>query len=76
MVDEGNTERGIDAIRAWRERTASHYEYTTEVFGAEQTTEHEYVLTGRLTGNFPGGIADLTWRFSLEGDLISHLHID
>jgi hypothetical protein len=33
------------------------------------------VLTGRLAGNFPGGTADLTWRFTLDGDHINRLDI-
>jgi hypothetical protein len=38
-------------------------------------SENEYVLTGRLAGNFPGGTADLTWRFTLDGGHINRLHI-
>ena len=32
LVDEGETWHGSSAIRAWREGTASRYEYTTQVF--------------------------------------------
>jgi hypothetical protein len=34
-----------------------------------------YLVTGRLTGNFPGGTAELQWRFTVHGDLISRLEI-
>jgi hypothetical protein len=32
-------------------------------------------LTGRLTGNFPGGTADLRWDFSIAGQQITRLVI-
>ena len=75
VIDEGETYRGIGGIRSWREEVTSKYEYTTEVVDAQRTSEDEYVLTGRLAGNFPGGTADLTWRFMLDGDHINRLHI-
>jgi Domain of unknown function (DUF4440) len=75
VIDEGEAHSGIGGIRSWREEVTSKYEYTTEVVDAQRPSENEYVLTGRLTGNFPGGTADLTWRFTLEGDHISRLHI-
>ena len=37
--------------------------------------DDEYIVTGRLEGNFPGGTAALRWRFALAGDLIRRLHI-
>jgi ketosteroid isomerase-like protein len=75
VVDEGKTWRGIGKIRAWREGPASLYQYTTEVFDTNAAGEDEYLVTGRLEGNFPGGTAELKWRFTLAGDRISHLHI-
>jgi ketosteroid isomerase-like protein len=75
VVDEGETRRGIDDIRAWRDGAASRYDYTTEVFDIERTGDHAYLVVGRLTGNFPGGTADLKWRFTLRGDRITYLHI-
>jgi uncharacterized protein (TIGR02246 family) len=75
VVDEGETWRGINEIRAWREGPASQYEYTTDVLDVVSDGEDEYVATGRLEGNFPGGTADVTWRFSLDRDRISLLHI-
>jgi ketosteroid isomerase-like protein len=75
VVDEGETWRGISEIRAWRQGPASRYQYTTEVFDTERTGEDEYLVTGRLEGNFPGGTAELAWGFTLAGDRIRHLHI-
>jgi hypothetical protein len=35
----------------------------------------EYLVTGRLEGNFPRGTADLGWRFIVAGDRVVHLQI-
>jgi hypothetical protein len=45
------------------------------VIGTERTGEESYLVAGRLTGNFPGGTAELKWRFTVHGDLISRLEI-
>ena len=76
VVDEGQTYHGTAEIRGWQEGAASKYQYTTEVFGTQLTDEESYLVTGRLTGNFPGGTAELQWRFTVQGDLISRLEID
>ncbi len=75
VVDEGQTWRGTAEIQDWQEGTASKYQYTSEVLGAERTGEDSYLVTGRLTGNFPGGTADLKWHFTVDGDLITRLEI-
>jgi hypothetical protein len=45
------------------------------VRGAEPAGTDIFLVTGRLVGNFPGGTADLTWRFTLAGDRIRQLEI-
>jgi hypothetical protein len=75
LVDEGVTYRGEAEIRTWRTGPAIKYTYTTEVFAAEKPATDRYVVSGRLTGNFPGGTADLRWDFTLTGELISRLVI-
>ena len=57
VVDEGQTYHDTAQIRGWQKCAASRYQYTTEVFGNERTGEESYLVTGRFTGNFPGGIA-------------------
>jgi hypothetical protein len=54
-------------IRAWRENVASVYEYTTDLVGVEAAGEGEYVARVHLEGNFPGGIVDLRYRFTVDG---------
>jgi hypothetical protein len=75
VVDEGQTYRGTAEIRAWRLGPASKYEYSTAVLGREALGTDRYVVTGRLTGNFPGGTVDLKFDFTVAGGLISRLAI-
>jgi hypothetical protein len=75
VVDEGETRRGTNAIRAWQTGPASQYTYTTDVLGTHALAAERFVVTGRLTGNFPGGTAELKWDFTVTGDRISQLII-
>ncbi|SDJ96432.1 SnoaL-like domain-containing protein [Nonomuraea maritima] len=75
VADEGHTWRGAAEIRAWLEGTASQYEYTTELLGAQAEGEDAVTVTGRIDGDFPGGTAQLDWHFTLAGGLIRHLRI-
>jgi hypothetical protein len=75
VVDEGETRRGTTAIRAWQTGPASRYTYTTQVLGTHALTAERFVVTGRLTGNFPGGTAELKWDFTIAGERISRLVI-
>ena len=75
VVDEGEARRGKAEIRAWQLGAASKYEYETDVLSGEALGADRYLVTGRLTGNFPGGTAQLRWDFTVAGDLISHLVI-
>ncbi len=65
VIDEGEERHGTAEIRAWQTGAASKYTYTTEITGAEALGPDRYLVTGRLTGNFPGGTADLKWDFSI-----------
>jgi hypothetical protein len=75
VVDEGETRHGTTAIRAWQTGPASQYTYTTDVLRADVLSADRFVVTGRLTGNFPGGTAELKWDFTIAGDHISRLVI-
>jgi hypothetical protein len=75
VVDEGETRHGTIEIRAWQTGPASRYTYTTEVLATDALTPDRFVVTGRLTGNFPGGTAELKWDFTLAGDRIRRLVI-
>jgi hypothetical protein len=75
VVDEGETRHGTTDIRAWQLGAASRYRYTTEILGTVTLAPDRYVVTGRLTGNFPGGTAELTWDFTVAAGRICRLVI-
>ena len=75
VIDEGETRHGTTEIRAWQTGAASKYTYTTEITSAEALGPDRYLVTGRLTGNFPGGTADLKWDFTIAGQHITKLVI-
>jgi hypothetical protein len=75
VTDEGETRQGVAEIRAWQLGPASAYTYRTGLRNTEQLGPDRHLVTGRLTGNFPGGTADLTWDFTIAGNKISRLVI-
>jgi len=75
VTDEGRDYTGTEEIGAWVATAASEYIYTTEFTGAT-TTDAGVDVGQHLEGNFPGGIADLHYRFTLEGDSISRVVIE
>ena len=75
VIDEGEERHGTAEIRAWQTGAASKYTYTPEITGSEALGPDRYLVTGRLTGNFPGGTADLKWDFTIAGQHITRLTI-
>ena len=75
VVDEGEMRHGTTEIRAWQIGPASRYTYTTEVLDTDAVKADRHVVTGRLTGNFPGGTVELKWDFTVTGGRISRLVI-
>jgi ketosteroid isomerase-like protein len=75
VIDEGEARRGLEQIRAWRAGPVRKYTYTTELFSSETVASDRYLVTGRLTGNFPGGVVDLTWDITIADGLIKQLVI-
>ncbi|GAB3228569.1 nuclear transport factor 2 family protein [Mycolicibacterium hippocampi] len=76
VTDEGHTFHGGDAIRTWLGSAGSEYTFTTEFTGATTTDPAHIDVLQRLEGDFPGGTADLHYRFTLDGELISRLVIE
>ncbi len=75
VVDEGETRHGIAEIRAWQIGPASKYTYTTQILDTVALAPERYRITGRLTGDFPGGIAELKWDFTVAAGRITRLAI-
>jgi ketosteroid isomerase-like protein len=76
VTDEGHTYIGRDAIREWLASSASEYRYTIELTAAREIDSSHYVAVHHLEGDFPGGVADLQFKFSLRHGLIHRLVID
>ena len=68
VIDEGEERHGTAEIRAWQTGAASKYTYTIEISGTKALGPDRYLVTGRLTGDFPGGTADLKWDFTIAGE--------
>jgi uncharacterized protein (TIGR02246 family) len=76
VTDEGRTHRGKREIRDWLARGASQYTYTTTLVAAHHVDDEHYVAVNHLEGDFPGGVVDLRFRFTLDGDRIAELVIE
>jgi hypothetical protein len=75
VIDEREERHGTAEIRAWQTGAASKYTYTTEITGSQALGADRYLVTGRLTGDFPGGTADLNWDFTIADQHITRLII-
>jgi hypothetical protein len=75
VTDEGRDYTGTDEVGDWLATAGSEYTYTAEFTGAT-TTDAGIDLSQHLEGNFPGGVADLHYRFTLDGAVISRLVIE
>ena len=75
VTDEGHDYKGHDEIGAWVATAAAEYTYTTAFTGAT-TTEAGVDVGQHLEGNFPGGVADLHYRFTLDDSVISRVVIE
>ncbi|GAA1560139.1 hypothetical protein GCM10009789_11780 [Kribbella sancticallisti] len=73
--DDGTTYTGHDEIHRWRAAESSEYTYTVEISHVEKFDDTRYVVTTHLEGDFPGGVVDVIYRFTLADDLIAHLQI-
>ena len=75
VKDEGRTYAGHQAIRAWWRETKDKYQTVLEPL---EVGDEDDVTTvrARVTGQFPGSPAMITFMFRLHGDWISHLDIE
>jgi SnoaL-like domain len=75
VLDEGETYRGINGLRAWQEGPASRWEYTVTILEALPLADGRLRVGGRLDGNFPGGTARVNFDFELADEHIRALAI-
>ena len=74
VEDEGHKHAGRAAIEKWKTAASAKYSYTSQPLALEQTNGR-YVVTSRVTGNFPGSPLDLRYAFRLERGKIVSLEI-
>jgi ketosteroid isomerase-like protein len=76
VTDEGRDYRGHEEINAWLTGSSSAYTYTTEFTRATKREPAQVDVVQHLEGDFPGGTADLHFRFTTDAALISRLVIE
>jgi|SRR5882672_2197175 len=72
--DEGQTRQGIAAIRQWAVEVSKKYRPTVETLDIAQA-DGRTILTGRVSGDFPGSPVELRYVFTLNGGKIERLEI-
>jgi hypothetical protein len=73
--DEDQDWAGRERIRQWLVKTSTEYTFTRTILGAERAGTDSWLVRNRLEGNFPGGIVDLRYEFTVDHGLISRLSI-
>ncbi|MDX5574471.1 MULTISPECIES: nuclear transport factor 2 family protein [Streptomyces] len=76
VLDDGKTYEGIEEIRAWAEKSATEFTYTSTRIGQRIADDRHVVVRVRLDGNFPGGTVTLRYRFLLDAGRIGNLAIE
>ena len=75
VIDEDRTYRGHDEIRHWLSTAAREFTYTRTLIDAEHLDDGTWLVRNRLEGTFPGGVANLRYRFALAEGHIAELEI-
>lgn len=75
VVDQDETFRGAEQVLDFLRHAGSEFTYTTELVAARRRDDAHWEVVNRIEGDFPGNVADLTYRFTLADDLISELTI-
>jgi hypothetical protein len=74
VTDEGRTHVGPAAIESWKTAASARFSYATRPVALEKA-DHKYIVTTRVTGNFPGSPLDLRFIFALERGRVASLEI-
>jgi len=73
--DEDQDWVGREQIRQWLLKTSTEYTFTRTLLGIERGAGSCWLVRNRLEGNFPGGVVDLRYEFTVDDGLISRLSI-
>jgi catalase len=74
VKDEGHEHHGLEEIRSWMEETIEKYDYQVEPTEVTES-DGETVVTGLVSGRFPGSPVRLRHTFTLDHEKISRLEI-
>jgi ketosteroid isomerase-like protein len=74
ITDVGESFAGEEALRRFITEAGAEFTYTDEITGVARDGD-VCVVTHHLEGDFPGGEADLDYRFSLDNDRIARVDI-
>lgn len=74
VKDEGELRRGAEAIRAWWRAAKAKYRHNVAPISAA-TEGDRVIVSGDVTGDFPGSPATLRFTFDLSTDGIRRLEI-
>jgi SnoaL-like domain len=72
--DENETHKGLAAIKEWKAETKRKYQHTIDPLRVVEK-DGAFVVTNRLTGNFPGSPIELEFVFTVRNDKIISLEI-
>lgn len=72
--DEGQEMRGLPAIKEWSDKGFEKYQYVIEPIGIADIGDMT-VLTGAVSGSFPGSPIPLDFNFVIHHDKIVVLNI-
>jgi ketosteroid isomerase-like protein len=75
VFDDGHEYRGLDTIRDWLARASTQFTYTRHFLHAGAEEPNLWLVHNRLEGDFPGGVVELRYRFTLVDGLIADLVI-
>lgn len=74
VQDEGQTLQGPQQIVSWWQAAKAKYNHSAEPLEMTEA-DGKTVVRARVSGDFPGSPAVLTFRFGLSGDRITCLEI-
>lgn len=72
--DEGRDRVGLADIRAWKDEVTRKYMPVMEVLRSAEK-DGRTIVTGRVSGNFPGSPVELSYAFTLKDGKIARLEI-
>jgi len=75
LKDDGHTYEGVETITDFLAAASVKYNATTVPFDMTDS-DGFHVVRAKVTGNFPGSPANLSYRFGLDRGLIDSLEIN